>query len=83
MRAGAVGAAGRAAVLVRVALVGAIARIDAGDRRTADQVDEDMRTTGELEGARDHQQPGDLNEAPHPWRKRARRGGRAVTRRSI
>lgn len=65
MRAGAVGAIGRAAVLVCAPFVRAIAGIDAGDRRGAHQVDDEMRAAGELEDARDHQEPGDLNERPH------------------
>lgn len=80
MRAGAAGAVGRAAVLVSAAFAGAIAGVDASDIGAAHYVEEKMRAAGELEGARDYQESGDLNEAPQPQRERARRGGHAVSR---
>ncbi len=65
MRAGAVGAIERTAVVVGAALVGAVAGVDAGCRRAAQQIDEDVRSAGELERARDHQETQDLK---HPAR---------------
>lgn len=78
MRAGAIGAVERAAVVVVAPLVGAIAGVDAGGVGAADEADEEVRASRELEGADEHQEPGELDEAAEP----ARRRGRAAMRRS-
>ena len=79
MRAGAVTAIRRAAVLVRAAVLGAIAGVDADGAGAAHEIDEHVRRAGELKGAGDDQELGEVNQAPQP-RRQARRPGRAAKR---
>jgi hypothetical protein len=73
MRAGAVGAAGRTAVLVAV-LAGRRAGVDARGARPGDELDEHMRAPRELERAREDDQAQQLMKAERERRGAAREG---------
>lgn len=53
-------------MLTTTAFVEAITGVHTGGIGAAYELDEKIRAAGELEGAGDHQEPGDLDQAPQP-----------------
>ncbi len=61
-------AIGRATMLVRAAVLGAIARVDARRAGPAHEPDDHVRCARELKGASDDEEPSDLDQPQQPGR---------------